>query len=406
VMVWIDVGCVVPLAVRIAIITDTSYITGTSLELYIKHGFLAILANLITALSALRFLKMTRYLIGTKILLRAMRDSATALVVPVYLLTMLVIFFGSILFALEYNPLAPATLPDITTGWWMLIVTMTTVGYGDYSPTTGPGRIVISVAMFSGLLIIAMPLAIVGNNFSEAWQTRNVILIQERVRRRLLMNGHAIDDVVAAFRSVDTNGTGYISYTEFKSYVRKTLELEFAPVEMRSVWRTIDGDETDEVKFLEFAAALFPKVSVEMQLQQLAQHKGAATAAEQRQIREMSRSHTRMLNVEAAEDHAREDALKQALSAVEEEGSIVGGLVGNEVEEVDDDDDDDDGVRPVQPADAGGGAAAAELRAVSERLACTEAAIARIAEGQAALQASVGLLLDQMRRDTADASAT
>ena len=43
---------------------------------------------------------------------------------------MLVIFFGSILFALEYDPLDNSgyRVPDITTSWWMMLVTMTTVG--------------------------------------------------------------------------------------------------------------------------------------------------------------------------------------------------------------------------------------------------------------------------------------
>ena len=70
-------------------------------------------------------------------------------------------------------------MPDVTTAWWMMIVTMTTVGYGDYYPITLAGRILAGCAMMGGLIVVSMPLAIVGNNFAEAWETRSVKLIGE-----------------------------------------------------------------------------------------------------------------------------------------------------------------------------------------------------------------------------------
>lgn len=55
----------------------------------------------------------------------------------------------------------------LTTMWWAC-VTMTTVGYGDYVPNNWLSKLVSSVAMLSGMLIIAMPFAIVGTKFGEA----------------------------------------------------------------------------------------------------------------------------------------------------------------------------------------------------------------------------------------------
>ena len=42
--------------------------------------------------------------------------------------------------------------------------------------------------MFAGLIVSSMPLAIVGNNFAEAWEARTVALIGERLKqaRRLV----------------------------------------------------------------------------------------------------------------------------------------------------------------------------------------------------------------------------
>ena len=67
---------------------------------------------------------------------------------------MLVLVFASI-FVLQFE----ATAPDgnIKTGgeaiWWA-IVTLTTVGYGDYFPVTAPGRITGVFVMVTGIGII------------------------------------------------------------------------------------------------------------------------------------------------------------------------------------------------------------------------------------------------------------
>ena len=128
----------------------------------------ATLKFLVSSLEALRFTKMVRFLLGTRVLLHTLRSSFMALVIPSYLLLMLLSFFGTILFAVEYDPLDTSgggRVPDVTTSWWMLLTTMTTVGYGDYSPQTTAGRVLTFFCMIAGLTMLAMPLAIVGSSF-------------------------------------------------------------------------------------------------------------------------------------------------------------------------------------------------------------------------------------------------
>ena len=105
---------------------------------------------------------------------------------------MLLTFFGTLVFAVEYEPDQPelGRIPDVTTAWWMLLVTMTTVGYGDYSPQTGPGKVLTGISMIVGLLCISMPLAIVGNNFTDAWDSRTLALISERLRQKMMVMGN------------------------------------------------------------------------------------------------------------------------------------------------------------------------------------------------------------------------
>ena len=55
----------------------------------------------------------------------------------------------------------PATL-------WFMVVTLLTVGYGDLVPTTAAGQIITSAAMVVAMLALALPISVVGTNFTQA----------------------------------------------------------------------------------------------------------------------------------------------------------------------------------------------------------------------------------------------
>ena len=46
---------------------------------------------------------------------------------------------------------------------------MTSVGYGDQIPQTQFASVVAAFAMLFGAFFMAMPIAIIGNNFERAW---------------------------------------------------------------------------------------------------------------------------------------------------------------------------------------------------------------------------------------------
>eukprot|EP00966_Prymnesium_polylepis_P170174 3933994-Prymnesium_polylepis.2 len=126
VMLWVDVLSTVPLVIRVIVIAGDdagllSYYLHREKEVWGKLFFLLVAA------SSFRFLKMTRYLLGMKILNETIRNAATALVIPMYLIIMTLTFFGTLIFAVEYNPKDTengARVTDIPTSWWMTLVTM------------------------------------------------------------------------------------------------------------------------------------------------------------------------------------------------------------------------------------------------------------------------------------------
>merc|ERR1719321_2253620 len=97
--------------------------------------------------------------------LRRSMQAISLLMAAVFLgmiLSSSMIYFAEREFNKEFFPSIPGSF------WWAL-VTMTTVGYGDRYPKSYEGKLVASVTMIFGILLIALPMAIVGNKFQEVY---------------------------------------------------------------------------------------------------------------------------------------------------------------------------------------------------------------------------------------------
>merc|ERR1711865_628777 len=58
-------------------------------------------------------------------------------------------------------------IQDMFDAIWLMVITMTTVGYGGKYPRTMTGKIVAIASAVFGSLYMAMPLTIVGNKFYD-----------------------------------------------------------------------------------------------------------------------------------------------------------------------------------------------------------------------------------------------
>lgn len=67
----------------------------------------------------------------------------------------------------------PGRFPDLGTGWWWAITTVTTVGYGDHVPVSVAGRLVgaalmiVGIACFAFLTAVAASAIVVGEVSAE-----------------------------------------------------------------------------------------------------------------------------------------------------------------------------------------------------------------------------------------------
>jgi len=67
--------------------------------------------------------------------------------------------------------------------WWVL-VTLTTVGYGDYAPKTYLGKTVGVLAFYTGILFLALPISVLGSNMEIVYNKHYAKEVAEKERQR------------------------------------------------------------------------------------------------------------------------------------------------------------------------------------------------------------------------------
>merc|ERR1719245_1042315 len=78
-------------------------------------------------------------------------------------------FSSLVYFAEKDNPKGSWSFLD--SFWWGLM-TLTTVGYGDLSPSTFPGKLIGGLCALGGIFILTLPIPIVVNSFASYYKNR------------------------------------------------------------------------------------------------------------------------------------------------------------------------------------------------------------------------------------------
>jgi voltage-gated potassium channel len=97
--------------------------------------------------------------------------------------------------------------PSIGLGMWWALQTVTTVGYGDITPTSLVGRILASFVMLEGIAFLSIVTAAVTSTFiaraareQDASHAKEELSDRERIEARLDVLDQKLDSLAATLR--------------------------------------------------------------------------------------------------------------------------------------------------------------------------------------------------------------
>jgi voltage-gated potassium channel len=123
----------------------------------------------------LPFFKLVRYSPAMRSLLSALHAERRTLIGCLVILAGAVLVFASLLYAIEHD-VQPDRFGTIPQAMWWAIVTLGTVGYGDVVPVTALGKLVSVFTIIGGLMMIALPVAIISTAFADEVRRRDFVV--------------------------------------------------------------------------------------------------------------------------------------------------------------------------------------------------------------------------------------
>ncbi len=104
-------------------------------------------------------------------------------IIPIGLVFAVVIFGGIGVYLVEHNR-PGANITNLGNAFWWAVITITTVGYGDYTPVTTIGRIIAVLVMFSGIGIVVSLVTLLSQRRLQ--HTESMLKLKTEVRPKLL----------------------------------------------------------------------------------------------------------------------------------------------------------------------------------------------------------------------------
>ena len=119
-------------------------------------------------LRILRIFNLAPKFSGLKVLILAVRTSVGELLLYFVLLFLAIMIFASFIFyAEQIFEVDENKFDSILICLYWAVVTITTLGYGDFSPVTPFGYMIAGLCAITGLIFLALPIPIIVNNFTS-----------------------------------------------------------------------------------------------------------------------------------------------------------------------------------------------------------------------------------------------
>jgi len=241
----VDLVSTLPLGLRVWLLARNDLDDGDSAEV----------VSLLGIVPVLRLLRSLRHFETFQLLSHAFMVFVQALPVLLFTQFLMVLSFAAVIYYCEPR----GNIPSLFTSVYFVCVTLSTVGYGDFSPSSPVGKICSVLLMIFGPLYMAMPLGIVGTVFSEIWNDRHRLLLMQQMRNCVLNAGYTPSDLRQMFCLIDTNGDGQLDFQEFVAMLQ-IMEVDVKLDVVGQVFESFDADSEGTIDYQEFLRGLFPKV--------------------------------------------------------------------------------------------------------------------------------------------------
>jgi voltage-gated potassium channel len=129
---------------------------------FLFRGFGFAYLRTLRVLRIFSILKIGKYTHASRMLVDSLMASRSK--IGVFLLSVLVLV---LVLSFTMHALEPESFPTVPDAIWWTIVTVTTVGYGDFVPHSLLGRMLASAAMITAFGIIAVPTGIVAAEYGD-----------------------------------------------------------------------------------------------------------------------------------------------------------------------------------------------------------------------------------------------
>jgi len=139
-------------------IIDLLALLPTYLDFFFVGGHNMIVIRALRLLRIFRIFKLSRYIKAGRTIAAALWSNREKISVFILFVFTMATIIGTVMYLIEGEQNG---FDDIPTAIYWAVVTLTTVGYGDLSPSTGIGQFLASVVMVLGYSIIAVPTGIV-----------------------------------------------------------------------------------------------------------------------------------------------------------------------------------------------------------------------------------------------------
>jgi len=127
------------------------------------------LLHIFRLLSIFKLVRYTRHNDALQLLGRVVFKKREIISILVIFLVFEILFSSTIMYLVE-NAAQPDKFSSIPAAMWWAAMTVTTVGYGDIYPITPLGQTITSMVTIGGVLLLALPSAILASGFMEERQ--------------------------------------------------------------------------------------------------------------------------------------------------------------------------------------------------------------------------------------------